>query len=585
VSASAARSGADPGRGGFGPCASAAALGFALVAALTLPARAQTPADTVAARGAAHSAATSDSSSVLGEPGPADTASFRTNLDGLPIRRITVEPHGIFDPPPPGHFQAVYRMADALHVRTRPATVVHQLPFDPGDPWSAALGREALRTLRDLDILTPVRMDARRAGDSVDVHVVTRDSWSTALEFTIAGGGGKFSGSVSLTERNLFGHGKLLGVAYREEPTSRSRGVQFEDPAVFGSRLRVSAAATNGSDGASQGLAVGVPFVALASRAAYEVEWMRVTSVERLFMSDAEAAAFDRRHESTRVWVGRGTQRDGTVLRGQLGFLVDDRRFGPSRVTPEAPAEFSGDEENRKIRQLEVEGRWWRPRFVEKHGIEQMEVIEDFDLGTSVRGTLGYSPQFLGATADEGYVRASADAGTELGRLGFGWLSSEASTRLRRAAREGRGSLSARWATTWTRRSTMMLGVEGVALVHPARDQQVIFGGLDGLRAYGVNAATGERGWRLNAEERWLIRRDILRVISLGTATFVDVARVWGPGAEGSGWRQDVGAGLRLSLPRAAFHRVARFDVAWGVGGDRGRPSGPQISFGSAQAF
>jgi hypothetical protein len=65
---------------------------------------------------------------------------------------------------------------------------------------------------------------------------------------------------------------------------------------------------------------------------------------------------------------------------------------------------------------------------------------------------------------------------------------------------------------------------------------------------------------------------------------FLDAARVRAPGAGDSGLRRNVGLGLRLSLPRAALHRVARLDVAWSLGGARER-SGPVLSFGSSQAF
>jgi hypothetical protein len=504
-------------------------------------------------------------------------------LEGRPIRSIRVEPHNIFDPPPPGRLGWVYRTANALHVRTRATTVVRQLPFEAGDIWTTERGREALRTLRNLDILVPTRLEAAAAGDSVDVTVVTRDAWTTALEFAAAGGDGRFLGSVSLVERNLLGLGKLIAFSYRDDQVSFSRGAAYEDRALFGSRVDLSASAANGSDGASQSVSVGLPFYALDSRASYGAEWFRTTSVARLFLSDSEAATFDRRHEALRLWAGRGVQTADQVLRAQATLLVDDRRYGPSRLVPGAPADFAGDEENRRIRQLEIEGRLWRPRFVEKRMIDQMGGIEDFDVGTSIRVSSGYSPRFLGASADEGVIGGGLDAGFDH-RRGLGLVRSEFRTRLRHGAREGRGSVVARWASSLGDGHTLVLGADGTALIHPARDAQLIFGSLNGLRAFGIHEAAGERGWRFNAEERWTIGRDLLDVFAVGLAAFYDAARVWGPGAEGVGWRQDLGGGLRVSLPRAAFHRVARLDIAWPVGGDH-RPGGPVISFGSSQAF
>jgi hypothetical protein len=46
-----------------------------------------------------------------------------------------------------------------------------------------------------------------------------------------------------------------------------------------------------------------------------------------------------------------------------------------------------------------------------------------------------------------------------------------------------------------------------------------------------------------------------------------------------------VGFGLRVSLPRSALNRVARFDVAWPVAPARPGVRQAVFSFGSSQAF
>ena len=118
-----------------------------------------------------------------------------------------------------------------------------------------------------------------------------------------------------------------------------------------------------------------------------------------------------------------------------------------------------------------------------------------------------------------------------------------------------------------------------------ARDFQLVVGGLNGLRAHDVHALAGDRLWRLNAESRWLIGRELLHLVSLGAAGFWDAARTSGPGSDGFPWQHDVGLGMRLSPARSALSRVARFDVAWRVS-----PSGSGLreavfSFSSSQAF
>jgi len=110
-------------------------------------------------------------------------------------------------------------------------------------------------------------------------------------------------------------------------------------------------------------------------------------------------------------------------------------------------------------------------------------------------------------------------------------------------------------------------------------------GGLNGLRAYGVQALAGTQIWRFNGETRWIAARNVFNLASLGGAGFVDAARAWGTGSDGAPWHHDAGVGLRLSFPHASLHQVARFDVAWPLSPTRGGRRSPVFSFGSSQAF
>jgi len=104
-------------------------------------------------------------------------------LEGRPVSRITIAPRNIYDPVPPGAVGALFRIANRLHMRTRPSTIRALLLFEKGDLWSDELGRETARLMRALDFLYPQRIEALADGDSVEVLVETRDVWSTRLEF------------------------------------------------------------------------------------------------------------------------------------------------------------------------------------------------------------------------------------------------------------------------------------------------------------------------------------------------------------------------------------------------------------------
>lgn len=507
------------------------------------------------------------------------------DVEGLPIARIEIVAHNIYDPLPTGRLRGLYRVANSLHVRTRESTVRDYLTFRPGEPYREQDARETERILRHHAFLRPRSLSAHREGDSVVVRVETRDAWSTTPEFNIESGGGEIFGAVGLVEKNLLGFGKRFGFVYREDPIGVSRAISYDDPNVRGSRIQLQVAAGNGSEGANQGFYVGVPYFAQEVRFSYGASWSRSTSVARLFQDDDVVAEFDRRVEKSDVWFGRGRKIGSRVVRVTGSFTSLDRRFGPSRVEPGAPEEFEGGEENLDVRRLAVEVKLWRPRFVVKQGIEGLGDMEDFDIGQSVAITTGFSPKFLGSTFDEGFVKARLEAaGQPLGAI-FGSIALDAESRLRDEPLETLLSADGRAYLQSGPAQTSVVAAHGVAGLHTVRDFQLRIGGLNGLRAYPVNALAGQQVWRFNAEHRWLMARDWMQMFSFGAAAFYDLARTWGPGAVLQEWNHNAGIGLRFSLPRIGLDDVARIDVAWPISPSIDGRRDPVFSFGSRQAF
>lgn len=510
--------------------------------------------------------------------------SLRGSAEGLPIARVHVIPRNIFDPLPGRRFNVLYLLANRLHVRTRERTVREQLLFGPGDRWSESEGRETERILRGLRFLTPEQVEARRDGDSAIVTVVTRDIWTTALEFNLESADGKQYGSVGFTEHNLLGLGKAFSLGYQDEPSGRSRDLSVDDPSVLGSHMRIHYAAGDGSSGATDQLVAGVPFYAEETPHAYGVSRYRASSVARLYQQAGEVANLDERLEETEVSWGTGHKRLGLVRRLVYSFLVRDRRLGPTRLLGDAPPEFTGGEEDLSLRRFALEGQLWRPRFVERINVNRMTLIEDFDLGASAALKLGVAPERLGSTSDEGFAQLRLSAGGE-NALGFGWVSASASSRYRRQPHETVAQLSARWLCQSDSRRTLVLAAYGVLGSNVDRDFQAVVGGLNGLRAYPVHALAGHRLWRLNLEQRWTIGQNYYDLLALGAVVFADGARVWGPGSAGAGWYTCAGAGLRLSLPRWSPNQILRVDMAWPVSPTRDGKRDPVLTFGSSQAF
>jgi len=508
------------------------------------------------------------------------------DLAGRPIRSIRVRVRNVFDPLPVGPLRFVGHLANRVHIRTRESVVREQLLLRPGQPWSEERAREALRQLRTLNFLEPQGLRAVPAGDSVDVEVETRDVWTTQPEFELERGGGLLFGSMAFTERNLLGFGKSVSLAYREDPVGITRSIGVSDPGVAGSRLQLRYSGARGTSGASDGVQAVLPFYALDTPWSFGVTALRRSGTAHLFRDNAEVASLGEHFEETQLFVGRGWRNGGTIVRTVLSLDALDRRLDATQTTPgpAVPESFVGPEESLKLRAVAGEVRWWRPSFIERTGIERVDQVEDFDLGTTLALKLGVAPRAFGSTADYGDFRLRLDTGISTA-AGFGQLRSTVSGRWRKSAEEVLHVTQGRWIWQTHPGHTIEGAVLGITGFRMPRNYQAVVGGLNGLRAYPVHAVAGARLARWNLEDRHMLVRDVFQFVSIGSAVFVDGARGWGPGAEGTEAFHCAGFGLRLAPPRAAIGPVFRADLAWPLSPTRDGRREAVLSIGSSRAF
>ncbi len=519
-------------------------------------------------------------------PGAPDSSRDARTLDGRRIRNIEVRTHNVFDPLPVGPLRFVGQLANHLHIRTRTSVVREQILLRPGAIWTAARGQESVRLLRTLNFLDPLSIRAIPVGDSVDVIVETRDEWTTQPEANLERGGGKLFGAFAFTENNLLGFGKSVSLGYREDPIGITRSIDYTDPGIGGSRLQFHVNGSRGTSGSSDDLELVQPFYAIEAPGTFGVTAVRTSGDAHLFQNNAEVATLSQRVEDVQAFVGRGWRRGEGVIRSTLSYESLDRKLGATRVAAGAspPPSFLGNEEILKLHQVAIEARFWEPRFIERTGVSQADRIEDYDLGPSFSVKLGVAPEFLGSSSSFGSFQAHLDAGVET-PLGIGLLRSGIQGRWARSPEEVLETASGRWIWQSSPAHTFEAAVLGAAGTRPARNYQTVVGGLNGLRAYPVHQVAGTRLFRWNAEDRHAVIRNLWQVMTIGSAVFVDGARGWGAGAEGTGWFHDAGIGLRIAPPRAAIGPVIRADVAWPISPTRDGRREPVLSIGSSQAF
>jgi ADP-ribose pyrophosphatase YjhB (NUDIX family) len=128
---------------------------------------------------------------------------------GAVIGEIRIDNLDIFDTRLDEEDNAVFRLANWLHIQTRRETIEQQLLFKPGERYSARLLRESERTLRANGYLrdAAIRVEAVHDG-VVDIVVATQDVWTLKPGVSFGRKGGRNSSSVGIQETNLLGRGK-----------------------------------------------------------------------------------------------------------------------------------------------------------------------------------------------------------------------------------------------------------------------------------------------------------------------------------------------------------------------------------------
>ncbi|MBI4396367.1 MAG: BamA/TamA family outer membrane protein, partial [Elusimicrobia bacterium] len=135
-------------------------------------------------------------------------------------------------------------------------------------------------------------------------------------------------------------------------------------------------------------------------------------------------------------------------------------------------------------------------------------------------------------------------------------------------------------------RQTLALHFQGEQIINPQADTQLLLGGDKGLRGYQLNQFNGNKLLLFNAENRFFLVDDVLRLASLGTSVFFDAGYVWDRGREVRfrDIKADIGAGFRIYLARSSVGNVLRFDIAYALNRIPGEDR-VVITFGSEQAF
>ena len=508
----------------------------------------------------------------LAAQSPADTSSVDS---ALIIHRVLLQQRDIFDPNERSWFA---RLANKLHFQTRAPVIRREVLLRAGQPYDSALAAESERNLRALGIFRRVQVDSVRTDSGLVLRVLTKDGWSTQLDWRFRSTGGEVAFTIGLVETNLLGTASTAALRYSDNPDRNSVALNFRRRRLFAGTVGLTLQYENRSDGRLGAIAVEQPFFASSSLNAFQfVADDRDERVLRFREGQDQAQdTLTRRFSLVRgaaAW-GLNASSSGYL---RLGVAAQVRRDDTLRLASTAP--FSKTVTG-SIGPYLV---WNRARFLVARGYAGFAREEDVDLGTTVRVGLQLAPKVFGYERNGVAPEIGGRVGASI-PSGFMYVDALANGLFSGAGLDsGSVQLGGTVVLQPAPRHVALLHVEGGWLKNPVPGEEFDLGLGRGPRAFGSHAFTGDRSFFGTAEYRYTLVDDLWGLLGLGVAGFVDHGGAWYSGSPRRvGW--DAGVGLRLGASRSTDTPALRFDLARRFANDV-EPAGWVLTVGKGFAF
>src|SRR5262245_16794218 len=351
------------------------------------------------------------------------------------LRAIVVERSDVFsDEEAAGNL--FYGFGNLLHIVTDESVIRREVWMQPGDRVTPDEAAELERNLRQFGLFGFVHTQLVPAGDDQqDLVVTTRDRYSLSLNASVASVGGVQRYNLGLSESNLLGTGKSLGVTGTHTGTERQESLNWFDPQFLGTWHTLAAQVGDTDEGHFASVALRRPFHHLDDPFSYGADFADVTQRIDFFRHGDSTAEVPLDSDVLHLFGAEGSgprdQRQALGLDLRLRRLDYSPAIGPGAGRVRVP----GD-----TRDVEF-GPYWtiddRPQYDKRRRLDAFDYDEDLTLGThlAVRAAGRYRDEAGVGTALEpvldldatGAFAPSSDtyvtmAGNATGRLNDGQL-------------------------------------------------------------------------------------------------------------------------------------------------------------------
>jgi len=495
-------------------------------------------------------------------PLPSDA---QLQAQGARIGKIEIHIVQIFDLSNPADNNWVFRLADRLHIPTRPAVIRAQLLFRSGQRYSRKLLDESARNIRAncSYLREPVIRPIRYHDGLVDIEVITHDVWTLepGINFSRSGGANAFG--FQFSDANFLGTGKNVAVGHSQNVDRRSTYLTWYDPNIAETRWTDALAYARNSDGTVWDVAAAYPFFSLETPISGGADAGDDHNVVKRYRLGEHYDSYDNNWRTANLYIGKALRiTDDWTDRVMLGWRMDRSHFSaaPSYALL-APLPL-----DRNLSYPYVRLQWIRNHYITMRNLDLIARTEDVHLGIQAGVGMGFAAPLFGSDRYSLLLDSEISDAFAFGQSQQLFVHARVASRFEHGAvHDGIATASASYFLATSNDTRLLVSGAADASHNPDGDHYFSLGGDTGLRGYPLRYQNGNDLTLFTLEERLYTHWFLFRLFNVGAAAFYDMGRTWGatlvPNPQ-LGLLKDVGVGLRLGNARASFGSVIHVDLA-----------------------
>lgn len=491
------------------------------------------------------------------------------------ISDIAINIHPIFDENNPDENNWLFRAVNRLHINTRKSVIEKDLLFSDGDKYNADLLAQSERILRTRRYLNRAAVTTESDGtcaQATKVNVDVYEVWTLVPELTFSHTGGNSSYGAGIRDSNFLGLGKTVNLIHTSNNQRTGNLFSYYDPNLGWADSTLGLGYANNSDGTERQINFERPFVAVDTPWSTGLGYDNFTREDSLYNAGKEALRFAHEGQLESVFYGwRLNNAPRSAERLLVGYTRSHDYFNalPDATNNLLPAD-------RQFDYPWVEYQHFNNTFIKAENIQQINRVEDYNLGAEFRLRLGYAPGRYSYTnsyvLESEYQRAYKIGDSQLLTTAI----SAGSYYDGNDFYNGKIQTDIAWHLQDFSRGQLYVGMTLARGLRRFADEPLELGGDTGLRGYPARYQAGDHLHLITVEQRYFGEREWFSLFHMGAAVFYDQGRVWGDSAIAqtqSGNLRDVGIGLRISGTRTGnreegTHNILHIDLASPLDGD-----------------